>query len=634
MDGVASSAKADTQAAKQAATSAAQSAQQAQTEATYAKYSADRAEQKSLDTQQQLDGIIIENGQNDAEIVQARGNETLLYKRLDKTDRRIEDLLINIKDFNHLVSNGDWTNAINSAINFLNSAGGGILYFPRGEYGISNRVVVKSKVHLRGVDKSTSIIFAMNTTAQINFTSTVDSSLTDLSYDGKSLGSSYNFVWIRSSKRVRITNVNIYNTVKGGIWVDDIANGNGPSEDIEIKNCTVSNVLMWGFNGVAVISGRNVSIVNCTFDKCGVNLEPAETYNFITGALIKDCTISNTERGVQVYGYHRDTWGSVVIENNTMSNVQKGVIVKYTDAIIKVSGNRFVDVETCVYLDKTVLDSNNVPLSDVSVYKNNMQSVICAVYNNRNSLYFSENTVTKQKGNRIVNVYYGDTLMEEFFTKGVVHCNSNNTPSALKLRVVISSNYFYDCLGPATENDFYILFIRQIPTAVMKSNEIDKSRGIIAYVNNDGVPGEYVGVINNKITNGLETALEPVYIWSYYTTGIKNFELINNTIANYPFKGMRLRLLNNVRVEGNNFYNFASPNNPIVMTEPRYASVLNNVVECVDPLYSNFIDMRSGKNAIVSGNCFRSYSSTPDFLIGGVSGTLIEKDNILDRLQS
>ncbi|MEW4328238.1 polysaccharide deacetylase family protein [Rossellomorea marisflavi] len=96
LDGVASSAKADTQVAKQAATSAAQSAQQAQ-------QASEEAVTKATTTQAQLDDIILENGQSDAEVVQARGGEPLLYERLNKADeRQSESLKYFTTNFNYL----------------------------------------------------------------------------------------------------------------------------------------------------------------------------------------------------------------------------------------------------------------------------------------------------------------------------------------------------------------------------------------------------------------------------------------------------------------------------------------------------------------------------------------------------
>src|SRR5699024_11817580 len=42
------------------------------------------------DVQRQLDNIILENGNSEAEVVQARGEENLLSKRLDKIDYEVD----------------------------------------------------------------------------------------------------------------------------------------------------------------------------------------------------------------------------------------------------------------------------------------------------------------------------------------------------------------------------------------------------------------------------------------------------------------------------------------------------------------------------------------------------------------
>ncbi|UNC91703.1 hypothetical protein [Candidatus Contubernalis alkaliaceticus] len=65
-------------------------AQLADSKATIAKNKSEDAEFKSNQTQQQLDGIILESGTSDAELVQARGSEPLLYNRLDRVDKKVK----------------------------------------------------------------------------------------------------------------------------------------------------------------------------------------------------------------------------------------------------------------------------------------------------------------------------------------------------------------------------------------------------------------------------------------------------------------------------------------------------------------------------------------------------------------
>jgi Alanine-zipper, major outer membrane lipoprotein len=62
---------------------------QAKTSASNAVQAANEANAKSDDTQQQLDNIILENGQSDAEVVQARGSAPLLKDRLNNVDTQL-----------------------------------------------------------------------------------------------------------------------------------------------------------------------------------------------------------------------------------------------------------------------------------------------------------------------------------------------------------------------------------------------------------------------------------------------------------------------------------------------------------------------------------------------------------------
>src|SRR5690625_4365750 len=52
---------------------------------------AQQSHTKSDTTQQEVDNIIIESGTSDAEVIQARGNHDLLYKRLDSTDAQLAE---------------------------------------------------------------------------------------------------------------------------------------------------------------------------------------------------------------------------------------------------------------------------------------------------------------------------------------------------------------------------------------------------------------------------------------------------------------------------------------------------------------------------------------------------------------
>lgn len=74
-----------------------------------------KAETKAEQTQDQLDDIILKSGDSSSEVVQARGGESLLYKRLDKTDAQLADKASK-SDLNNLTSNKADKSYVDSSI--------------------------------------------------------------------------------------------------------------------------------------------------------------------------------------------------------------------------------------------------------------------------------------------------------------------------------------------------------------------------------------------------------------------------------------------------------------------------------------------------------------------------------------
>lgn len=116
-----------------------QKALEAVAESSQAKAIAKAAEDKSDYTQKQLDNIVINDGEGNAEVIQARGKESLLYKRLDKSDERLADTtrVINVKAHG-ATGDGeadDWI-GIQGAIAFAETTRRSV-YLPSGEYYVS-----------------------------------------------------------------------------------------------------------------------------------------------------------------------------------------------------------------------------------------------------------------------------------------------------------------------------------------------------------------------------------------------------------------------------------------------------------------------------------------------------------------
>ena len=114
------------------------------------------------DVQNQLDVLIIESGNANAEVSQARGGLPLLKDRLDKVDTRLADLSINIMEFEHLkVARGggyDWQPVFKAAVEFAHSKGGGKLYAPANVYELYSSIPWETNISLFGAGMGKTIL--------------------------------------------------------------------------------------------------------------------------------------------------------------------------------------------------------------------------------------------------------------------------------------------------------------------------------------------------------------------------------------------------------------------------------------------------------------------------------------------
>lgn len=130
-------------------------------------------EQTNLQTQ--INDLVLQKGTDIAEVVQARGGEATLNERLNKTTAQLAETTHNIKpshsvweEFEQREVNVKWfgakgngiandTIAIQNVISFLNSIGGGILFFPSGIYKVS-KLNLFGNIIYRGSGKNATII--------------------------------------------------------------------------------------------------------------------------------------------------------------------------------------------------------------------------------------------------------------------------------------------------------------------------------------------------------------------------------------------------------------------------------------------------------------------------------------------
>ena len=91
----------------------------------------------NVDVQNQLDNLVIESGNANAEVSQARDGFPLLKDRLDESDAHLAQIAINPKKYGAKGDGvSDDTQSIKDACDVIQANGGGTLYFPNGIYNI------------------------------------------------------------------------------------------------------------------------------------------------------------------------------------------------------------------------------------------------------------------------------------------------------------------------------------------------------------------------------------------------------------------------------------------------------------------------------------------------------------------
>ena len=98
---------------------------------------AQKTNDMNVDVQNQLDNLVIESGNANAEVSQARGGFPLLKDRLDESDAHLAQIAINPTKYGAKGDGvSDDTQAIKDACDVIQENGGGTLYFPQGIYNI------------------------------------------------------------------------------------------------------------------------------------------------------------------------------------------------------------------------------------------------------------------------------------------------------------------------------------------------------------------------------------------------------------------------------------------------------------------------------------------------------------------
>ncbi len=270
---------------------------------------------------------------------------------------KLRSISISVKDFG-ATGDGvtDDTAAVQAAIDYAESLGGGTLYFPPGTYGIGTTVTIPSNVRLLGAGMNLSIIQALsalpiqhpmlkNVTGDTGAGVRVDTNITleQMTFDGSgrtypawdtntnpptygglSQGNSRgHLVRFYSAINVQVLNCefryhrSIAPLVDGGCLntlIDGcIFHHNGKLDDV--------SPCIWTANSFPNLTPtKNIKVTNCAFYDClrmGLTFAPED------GGIVENCSFDNMREG----GIHVIDGANIIIRGNRFNNIHVSDIV-------------------------------------------------------------------------------------------------------------------------------------------------------------------------------------------------------------------------------------------------------------------------------------------------------------------
>lgn len=405
---------------------------------------ANAANAKSDDTQQQLNNIILNNGQSDAEVLQARGTFAVLNDRLNSIDSQLSGEVTlnttNVSEINSIIADA----AINSKkVKFKKKVYeiDSPIYLPDNTFVDFNKAVIKRKT-------GSGLFDMVRNADETNGNS--DIVIENLRVDGNKAGDNltpngtndFSGVSLTKVKKTILKNVDVVNTINSekasaGIYF-------GYCEDIQCENLNGS------FNDRTAI----------LFDYCKrISVDGSITYNNGGSGISGSCeelqlnnitSFNNGYSNVSVNGV-RNSVNNVTTFNSAYSGLNIG------HSTIPADGTTVNNVHSYGngYEGVTVSGSKNVQLNNIEVFnntRNNIQvkdnSEACQINNlvSRNSaggqgLYFKTGKGHKISNARIFENYaggiYSDTGCQVTIDKTVdVFNNGKGSGSATGITLV------------------------------------------------------------------------------------------------------------------------------------------------------------------------------------------------------
>lgn len=318
---------------------------------------------------------------------------------------------INVKVFGAVGDDvADDTSSFQAGIDFLHVLGGGVLFIPKGNYKISNPIVMKPNVRLQGV--GCGAYFAGGGYDRLSVikpsSAFVGNEIVRIDPSDTSAGLSY--IYGCSIKDLLIDMINIKNFNKKVITIKSLSNSEN-FENIKVVNNNNSVALHIGkssnvsalksdglvFSNIYCLpetnnvistnpvlhieSGNEMSFRDCKFQNSSMpsvvsNSKSvyisAETNQSVAAITFDSCSFTGAETGVYIESKSSDGEGArwIRVQNSTFETLVYGIRMKGDSArptqfCVLGSGNRFIEVSTKDILLEPY-SSNNQVIADES----------------------------------------------------------------------------------------------------------------------------------------------------------------------------------------------------------------------------------------------------------------------------
>lgn len=234
----------------------------------------------------------------------------------------------------------DDTTAIQSAIDYANANGGGIVLLPKGSYKTTRKLIVYSKIALKGAGRGKTFLKGYGTGfSVIDSHGTKDApiydfELSDMTIDGTNLvDASYQTgtkcVYMSYLVRATFRNLHVYNSPATGLGVDFLQDS--LIENVIAEKCGRQFNGSVGSNGIGIGTGllsdkETLMIVNCHAINNGNNGIMFENQDNLTGyvysgyAQVLNCTSRGNRIGFRNSGNMR----MLFMGNHAISNTESG----------------------------------------------------------------------------------------------------------------------------------------------------------------------------------------------------------------------------------------------------------------------------------------------------------------------